>query len=94
MIGTTILGGYDKKTALIYLESLERYLGELKMANFRKTNGLSFSRPVRDRSVEYPRRARFFGYEKGDFEKTVSRLEIRISLEESQLALENEQSVL
>lgn len=87
MIGTTIFGGLDKKQALEYLDSMERYLAELKRAVYNKKNGLNYSLPTRDENVKYPRHVKFFGYEKGDFEKAVSRLEIRISLEKSQLEI-------
>ena len=86
MIGTTIFGGLDKKSALCYIDSMNRYLAELKRANYNKKNGLAYTTPIRD-EVEYPKHTRFFGYEKGDFEKTVSKLEIQISLEKSQLEI-------
>lgn len=86
MIGTTIFGGLDKKSAMEYIDSLNRHLADLKRANYNKKNGLTYAVPVRE-EIKYPENVRFFGYEKGDFEKAVSKIEIQISLEKSQLEM-------
>ena len=86
MIGTTIFGGLDKKSAMEYIDSLNRHLADLKRANYNKKNGLTYNIPIRD-NVDYPKKTKFFGYDKGDFEKTVSKLEIQISLAKSQLEM-------
>lgn len=82
------LFGYDKKQAIRYIDNLERYLGQLKRAVFNKKNGLSFTKPQLDDSIPYPKKVFVHGYPKTDFENNISRLEIRISLEKSQLEME------
>lgn len=76
---------YNKKQALEYLDSLERYLVRLKRAVYNKKNGLNFTVPQLEESVKFPEKSIFGGVRKKDFERAVSKLEIRISLEKSQL---------
>ena len=82
MIGTNIFGGLDKKEALLYIQSMEGYLSKLKQAADDKEQGRDY---VRESAPPYPRRVALFGYNSGDFDKTVSGLEIRISLLKSKL---------
>lgn len=86
MIGTTLFSGLDKKSAMEYIDCLNRYLAELKRANYNKKNGLGFSVPVRD-DVKYPPKVMFFGYAKSDFEEHINKIEMQISLEKSQLEM-------
>ncbi len=76
---------YNKKQALEYIDNLERYLARLKRAVYNKKNGLSYSVPTFDENVKFPEKTLFKGYDRKDFDRAVSRLEIRISLEKSQL---------
>lgn len=85
MIGTNIFGGLDKKEALLYIQSMEGYLSKLKQAADDKEQGRDYEIPVRESAPPYPRRVALFGYNSGDFDKTVSSLEIRISLLKSKL---------
>lgn len=77
--------GYDKKQALAYIDSMERYLVRLKRAVYNAKNGLGFSDPKPDEGIAFPKKVLFNGYNKKAFNKTLAMLKLRISLEKAQL---------